>query len=143
MTQLATIPRAVHAQIAKAYRTMANEARYRPAAPSDGFGHITVPEAKLNLDAEADAYAHRWCVEEDELEFWTGCPDFRARPAMVYAIEVARLCCGGADAIPAALRVARLAVEELERGVGQGVEKSTPFIGATDAGFADRKDAQI
>ncbi len=44
---------------------MAREARYRPAAPSDGFGNITVPEDELDLDAEARAYAERWSREEE------------------------------------------------------------------------------
>lgn len=44
----------VHEQIRNAYRRMAAEAHYRPTAPSDGMGSITVP---LDLQAEATAYA--------------------------------------------------------------------------------------
>jgi hypothetical protein len=50
-------------QIAAAYRRMAAEARYRPAAPSDGLGGITVPVEQLGLDAEAIRYARNWWAE--------------------------------------------------------------------------------
>lgn len=57
-------------QIETAYVQMAEEARYRPAAPSDGFGHITVPLEDLDLDAEARAYARSWDRDEDAGEYW-------------------------------------------------------------------------
>jgi hypothetical protein len=52
-------------QMEGAYRRMAEEARYRPRAPSDGLGNITVPVEKLDLNAEANRYARDWWVEED------------------------------------------------------------------------------
>jgi hypothetical protein len=101
-------------QIEAAYRRMALEARYRPAAPSDGFGHITVPDRQLNLEAEAEAYAEHWWKEEDGLAFWIGCPNFPARPAMIYAIEAARLVCGPPSARRYAKRLLRMALAELK-----------------------------
>jgi hypothetical protein len=71
------------------------EAKYRPAAPSDGFGNITVPIQELDIDAEAAEYAENWWAEEDELMFAVGCCNFSTRPATIYAIEAARLMCGG------------------------------------------------
>jgi hypothetical protein len=85
---------------------------YRPAAPSDGFGHISVPIEKLDLDAECDKYAQRWWQEEDSLSFFIGCCNFPTRPATVYAIEAARLMCGGDYVV--ALRLLSLAVQELQ-----------------------------
>ena len=105
----------VERQIFEAYWRMGAKAHYRPAAPSDGFGGITVPLEDLNIQREARAYAQRWWHEESETTFTIGHADFQARRAMIYAVEVARLCCGGIDAIPHAVRLARVLVEELEQ----------------------------
>lgn len=59
-------------QIERAYRCMACEAAYRPAAPSDGYGTITVPPDKLDLNAEARTYAERWWEQEDAGAFTLG-----------------------------------------------------------------------
>jgi hypothetical protein len=88
-----TIPPEVLEQIMSAYRDMAEH--YRPAAPNDGFGHITVPMDALDLEAEAAAYADSWWREESALSFWTGCCAFQNRRAMVWTIEAARLMCAG------------------------------------------------
>jgi hypothetical protein len=44
-----------------AYKCMANQARYRPQAPSDGFGNITLELPEINdltqLSKEANEYA--------------------------------------------------------------------------------------
>jgi hypothetical protein len=111
-----TLPDACRTQIAAAYRRMALEARYRPAAPSDGFGHITVPLRDLDLDAEAEAYAEHWWTEEDGLSFWIGCANFPTRPAMIFAVEAARLLAAGTVGTPYARRLLRLALKTLERG---------------------------
>ena len=86
-------PRQVFEQIAAVYERMTAEARYRPAAPSDGFGHITVPAAELDRDAEKRDYALSWWADEDSLSFWLGCPDFPLRRMMILAVEAARACC--------------------------------------------------
>jgi hypothetical protein len=101
-------------QIAAAYRRMAREARYRPAAPSDGFGNITVPLRDLDLDAEVEAYAEHWWKEEDGRSFWIGCANFPARPAMIYCIEAARLLCAHRLARRYATRLLRMALAELK-----------------------------
>jgi hypothetical protein len=40
--------RKIFEQIAVAYRLMSERGHYRPAAPSDGFGNITVPLRQLD-----------------------------------------------------------------------------------------------
>ncbi len=100
-------------QIETAYRRMAEEVQYRPAAPSDGLGNITVPLEDLDLDAEARAYATDWWQQEDECVFVIGCPDYTLRLAMIYLIEAARLCCGGRDARAETLRLLTLAAREV------------------------------
>lgn len=103
-------------QLVAVYRRMADEVRYRPAAPSDGFGNITAPLDDLDLDAEANRYAEKWWAEEEGMTFFIGYPDGRARPAQVLAIEAARLMCSGSLGAPTALRCLKLAAEEMERG---------------------------
>ena len=51
-------------RFAEAYKMMA-ELGYRPAAPSDGFGGITVPYVELEVDIEAREYAQRFAAEEE------------------------------------------------------------------------------
>ena len=94
-------------QVARVYRRMAKDARYRPGAPSDGFGNIT---GELNMEQEVRAYAALWRSDEDSMSFWLGCPDFKLRPAMVLAVEAARACCGADQQL--AVRLLRLAVDE-------------------------------
>ena len=83
-------------RLLQAYRAMV-EAGYRPAAPSDGFGHITVPLAELDLDAEAEQYAAVFIREEDGNRYWVGLPDFRANRAFIWTLEALRLMCSGSD----------------------------------------------
>ena len=126
------MPRSAAEQLDRAYRTMARKARYRPAAPSDGMGHITVPLAKLDLGAECEAYAYRWWAEEDKCEFWIGCCDSPTREATVYAIEAARNLCGAAPEV--ALRLLRLAVESLSQTEEAARNKRAIDAGVTFAG---------
>jgi hypothetical protein len=106
--------RAVFGQIAAVYGRMAAEARYRPAAPSDGFGHITVPAAQLDLDAEKQDYAAAWWGEEDSGSYWLGCADFRHRKTMILAVEAARACCAADGAL--ARKLLEMALQEMPPG---------------------------
>ncbi len=108
------IPTGCAEQIEDAYRRMALEVHYRPAAPSDGFGNITIPVDELDLDAEAAQYAHEWWAQEDTGSFTIGCADYPTRKAMIYALEAARLCCAGGNSPEFAERLLRLALQELE-----------------------------
>jgi hypothetical protein len=89
---MTTIPEPCLRQIEDAYRRMADEGRYRPAAPSDGLGNITVPLESLDLDKEASEYARQWWEQEDECEFTVGCCNYPTRAATIFAIEAARSC---------------------------------------------------
>lgn len=109
-----TITRNIADQIGEAYERMATEARYRPSAPSDGFGNITMPIDELDLEAEQINYALRWWQEEDDHTFSIGCCNYPTRPATIFAIEAARLMCGGSDSEGPALNLLRMAVADLE-----------------------------
>src|SRR5215471_17903091 len=79
-----------------AYRQMAERVSYRPGAPSDGFGHVTVPTPELEVSIEAREYCQHFLQEEDEDRYWVGNPDFRANRAFIWTLEALRLMCGGA-----------------------------------------------
>lgn len=108
---MAGLTRNTAVQLCMAYLRMAAEARYRPAAPSDGCGNSTVPLAELDINAEALDYAQRFSAEEDAQTFNLGCCDFPTRPAAVFAIEAVRCLMGCEPDI--ALRLLRMAVAEL------------------------------
>lgn len=107
------IPAPCAEQITSAYRLMAEYARYRPAAPSDGFGGITVPLEELDIDAEAWDYTERWWTDEDDCEFFIGHANFNYRRAMIFAVEAARLMCGDNDVLPYVRALLTLALAEL------------------------------
>jgi hypothetical protein len=102
-------------RFAQAYLMMA-EAGYRPAAPSDGFGHIQLTATQLadrqRLDQEAVKYAVAFVREEDNRTFNVGCSNYTTNRAFVLCIEAARLLCGGGD--QEAVRLLKLAIKEIE-----------------------------
>ncbi|MBI4302678.1 MAG: hypothetical protein HY664_08740 [Chloroflexi bacterium] len=99
----------------EAYRKMA-EMGYRPAAPSDGFGNITVPERELVLDIEGREYGQRFLQEEDKGVYWAGCTDFRSLCAAIWALEAFRLMNAGSFGGETIVsRLLRMAAEEYER----------------------------
>lgn len=99
-------------QVIHVYARMAREAKYRPAAPGDGLGNITVPVAELDMKQEAAAYAAAWGREEQSMDFFLGCPSFGDRPALVFIVEAARLL-NGVERKGAA-HLLRMALAELE-----------------------------
>lgn len=103
-------------QLRRAYLTMARQARYRPAAPSDGLGNIACPLEELDIETEASDFAADWWEQEESGQYSIGCPDWHDRVAMVYAIEAARACCAG-DRRELALDLLKLATRELQRKV--------------------------
>jgi hypothetical protein len=96
-------------QIRGAYRRMASEVGYHPAAPSDGFGHIV---GDIDVPAQAEEYAAAWWAEEDLGRYAIGMPDWADRAALIWAVEAARLICG-MDSVRAA-RLLRMAADDLE-----------------------------
>ena len=79
--------------IREAYLAMA-KVGYRPAAPGDGCGSISLTRKQLadpaQLEREATGYADSFRKEEDTCRFWIGCADSRRTQALVYTIEAAR-----------------------------------------------------
>ena len=107
------IPREVYEQLTAVYRRMGWD--YRPMAPSDGFGHVIAPREQLDLEAEADRFAREWWNEEHTGTFWIGNCHFPFRPATVCAVAAAQLMCGGCELKEAALKMLRMAIDELEK----------------------------
>jgi hypothetical protein len=110
-------------QFAKGYKILA-ELGYRPAAPSDGFGNITVPVAELDLEVEARAYAQAFEAMDQAMVWEAGCTDARLAAGAVLVLEAFRLMNGGMpwgrDDAPGELLIPRLlrrAAEEYERVV--------------------------
>jgi hypothetical protein len=81
-------------RFAEAYRKMALDANYRPAAPSDGMGHVLLTKEQVSdperLWHEAIKYANQFNAEEDKCRFHIGCSDYRTNRAFVWIIEAAR-----------------------------------------------------
>jgi Fe-S oxidoreductase len=94
----------------EAYRRMAPF--YRPGAPSDGLGNITVPVEDLDLDTESLEWAVGLSRQADEGTFAIGCPDFTTNRAYAYAIELARVLC--APDVKTARALLGLLTDELE-----------------------------
>jgi hypothetical protein len=101
-------------QAVSAYLRMNRDAKYRPAAPSDGMGNITEPIENLNLHKEAHTYAEHWDESEDSLNFFIGCGDFETRQALIFTIEAAKNLCAGRLGDHVALKLLKMAVKEVE-----------------------------
>jgi hypothetical protein len=101
----------------RAYLLMASEAKYRPQAPSDGFGNIQLELDEVRdlerLWAEVTEYALRFSAEEDSHSFWVGCSDYRTSRSFVWSIEAARLLASGDGGREAALKLLRMAAKEV------------------------------
>lgn len=95
-------------QIAQVYGKMAKTAHYRPAAPGDGMGNVSVVGP---LPAEAATYASVWWEEEDSGVYNLGYPDYQLRPALIYIVEAAR-CMNGMD-LGTARKLLRMAGAEM------------------------------
>jgi len=104
-------------RFAEAYLQMAELARYRPAAPSDGHGNIqlTLDQARdrERLHREAMQYARQFDGEEDGDTFYIGCSDFMTNRAFVWTIEAARQLAQGSDGDTTALKLLEMAATEV------------------------------
>lgn len=98
-----------------AYLAMAHF--YRPQAPGDGFGNVTLSGDEIadpaRLQREAIDYAIGFNVEEDTHSFWVGCSDFETNKAFVWTIEAARCLASGAN--DEAIKLLRMAATEVAR----------------------------
>ncbi len=102
---------------AETYLMMAR-AKYRPAAPGDGFGAIMLSDEQLadadRLYLEAVKYAVTFCREEDSNRFYIGCSNFSTNRAFILSIEAARLLASGNEGNSYALQMLRLASTEIK-----------------------------
>jgi hypothetical protein len=116
-----SLPREVFQRLAQAYLMMAKYARYRPQAPGDGCGHITLSDSAIadpqQLLKEAEAYAVAFREEEDADRFYIGCSDFRTNRSLIYVIEAARALCSANVGL--ALDLLALATEDVERSIAE------------------------
>jgi len=99
----------------KTYFRMAAEARYRPKAPGDGHGNITVPLWKLDIKDEAERYVRDFNKEEYEQIYDLGCPNYSQRSAFILLLEAARACCSADPDL--ALDLAEMAASNLREQV--------------------------
>jgi hypothetical protein len=116
-----------YARVCEAYITMADQARYRPAAPNDGFGNTYLSEQQLAdpgiLEEESGQYALEFLAQENTARFLIGVSNYSTNRALVYVIEVARCLCSGQSKLRevVAPRLLALAMQELAgRSKGDG-----------------------
>lgn len=102
-------------QIKNTYKLMA-KAGYRPKAPSDGMGNITVPIRELRLEDEAIRYAKDWYAEEDTANYYVGVCHGESRPSVILAIEATRILTGGIGGEAHATKLLKLAIKEMPNG---------------------------
>jgi hypothetical protein len=102
-------------RFAEAYVEMAKQARYRPAAPGDGLGHVSLSAEELRdperLLREAKEYAVRFLEADDAHKHSIGVSNYTTNRALVYVIEAARSLCGAADDV--ALDLLQMAIDEV------------------------------
>ena len=107
----------------EAYEMMAREGRYRPAAPGDGVGGISLAATELadpeRLHREAQKYAQDFYAADNKMEHHTGCSNFSTNRAFVFVIEAARLLCSGSDGNPYALKLLEMATREIKAADAQ------------------------
>jgi hypothetical protein len=88
-----------HSRICEAYLEMAKKLNYRPAAPGDGMGGVSLTQEQAadqkRLLAEGALYAQRFITEEDTRKFWIGVSHWPHNRALVYTIQAARTLCSG------------------------------------------------
>lgn len=96
----------------RAYVRMAQEARYYPEAPSDGFGNIV---GEIDVHSESLRYANR--ADFQEHTFDIGCADFSSREALAFTVEAARAICGTNHDL--AIDLLRMALSDLEKVVSR------------------------
>jgi hypothetical protein len=106
-------------RIREAYLAIAKRVRYRPQAPSDGFGNIQLTEKEIldqaRLESEASEYAKRFLEEEDRRTFHIGVSNFATNRAFVYTIEAAKLLCGTTASLPLVRKLLEMALDDVKQ----------------------------
>jgi len=103
--------------VMQAYLDMWARAKYRPGAPSDGFGNIMLGDDQLadpvRLEMEAWIAAREFFKADEKVVFEVmGCSHDSHARTMFLALHAAQLCCGG---VPSSLirQVLELTIEAL------------------------------
>jgi hypothetical protein len=115
-------------RFAQAYLMMART-KYRPSAPSDGFGNIQLSREEYNdrerLFREAVQYAAAFNRDEDrDRAFHIGCSNWETNRAFILSIEAARLLASGSDGDGHAVRLLRLATKEITDAIHRRKERN-------------------
>jgi hypothetical protein len=101
----------------EAYLRMAEEAHYRPKAPGDGMGNVSLSAKQLadrqRLEREAITYAQAFDAEEDERTFIIGCSEYQTNRALIFTIEAARALCGCAPDL--AIKLLTMAIDDIKQ----------------------------
>lgn len=99
----------------QAYLMMARVARYRPEAPGNGFGDVTLSKEQiadvLRLKMEAASYAKQF-ISGAEMSYFVGVPNYETNRALVFVIEAARCLCGVQDDVAA--KLLKMALAEIK-----------------------------
>ena len=108
----------------EAYLAMDAQAKYRPAAPSDGWsGTVQLTREQINdpvlLAHEADRYALQMLREDDATQYKIGCPDFVFNRAFCWVWEAARLRCSPAPV--EARKLLEMAIAEIDAEMAASV----------------------
>lgn len=101
----------------EAYIEMAKRAKYRPVAPGDGLGNVSLSAEEARdpdrLMREAKEYAARFLAADDAHQHSVGVSNYATNRALVYVIEAARSLCGATDNL--ALNLLQMAIDEIRR----------------------------
>jgi len=119
-------------RIREAYLRMARDAKFRPAAPGDGFGTVLLSDEQAKdearLEAEATKYATEFIEEENTRKFNIGVSNGVTNRAFAYTIEAARLLCGMGDSALYAKKLLQFAIDDIERAENAGeLSPNRPF----------------
>jgi len=92
---------------------MAKKARYRPYAPSDGLGNISLTDAELADPGrpEREAATAALIFDDDDKEHLhavIGCVNGDSAAAMFYCLQAAEVCCTGSGELPIAIALLKL-----------------------------------
>lgn len=107
-------------RLVEAYLEMAKTAKFRPEAPSDGFGNIMLEPEELEdgdiLAAEAERYAKRLIQQENQSKIAIiGCTNGSYNKLFVYLLNAAQMCCGTSDSFPFLKRLVKMSMDEVAR----------------------------
>jgi hypothetical protein len=100
-----------------AYLKMARETKYRPGAPSDGWGNILLSREELadstRLQREAEEYGIDFVKQDDAMVYPMGCPNGAVNQAFFYTIEAARLLCSDYEGNRLAKKLLKMALGQI------------------------------